>query len=230
MQSDTEQMYGRVNKKERADYLCEWGLLEFGSYLKNIWKPPLKHTGSSWGGCRTSHCLPFNPPEPPFIQMVAHRLRSLHPAKRWFPNLQIPPHEPPRPPRGSPVWFWPPFLPIKRWEKKRWHFHRLQYIQSKWLMISDVSKCYFIVIASFLTIFKPNVSAIILCGWKMILRREATQARGAHKYLSSSFSPVFGLRFLFKSGSGGFTGPLPSDPVEYNIKLQGGEKTCSALK
>lgn len=97
-------------------------------------------------------------------------------------------------------------------------------------MISDVNKCYFIVIASFPTIFKPNVSAIMLCGWKMILRREAAQARGAYEYLSSSFSPVFGLRFLFKSGSGGFTGPLPSDPVEYNIKLQGGEKTCSALK
>lgn len=27
----------------------------------------------------------------------------------------------------------------------------------------------------------------------------------------------------------GFAGPLPSDPVEYNIKLHGGEKTCSAL-
>lgn len=47
MQGDAEQMYGRVNKKEKADYLFEWGLLEFGSDLKNIWKPPLKHTGSS---------------------------------------------------------------------------------------------------------------------------------------------------------------------------------------
>lgn len=28
----------------------------------------------------------------------------------------------------------------------------------------------------------------------------------------------------------GFAGLLPSDPVEYNIKLRGGEKTCSALK
>lgn len=34
--------------------------------------------------------------------------------------------------------------------------------RSKWIMLSDVSKCCFIVIASSPTIFKPNVSRIML--------------------------------------------------------------------
>lgn len=43
-----------------------------GVWFKS-WKhmeTPLKRTGSSWGGCRTSHCLPFNPPTPTsFLQI-----------------------------------------------------------------------------------------------------------------------------------------------------------------
>lgn len=51
----------------------------------------------------------------------------------------------------------------------------------------------------------------------------------AHIYL-----PVFHLSSdcvsFLSWEAGGFAGPLPSDPVEYNIKLHGGEKTCGALK
>lgn len=46
-----------------------------GFWFKS-WKhmeTPLKHTGSCWGSCRTSHCLPFNPPTS-FLQIKGKML------------------------------------------------------------------------------------------------------------------------------------------------------------
>lgn len=95
-------------------------------------------------------------------------------------------------------------------------------------MLSKVSECYFIVIASSPAKFKP--CAIILCGCgDDPLERNTTGERPGCIYL-----PVFHLSsdtvsFLSRA-VGIYWAASFRDPVEYNIKLQGGEKTCSALK
>lgn len=101
-------------------------------------------------------------------------------------------------------------------------------------MLLDVNKCYFIVIASSPTIFKPNVRGIMLWAAGRAMTPPPTQLPGGEGGPAHIYLPVFHLSsdcisFLSRA-AGGFAGPLPSDPVEYNIKLQGGEKTCSALK
>lgn len=55
-------------------------------------------------------------------------------------------------------------------------------------MFLKVSNCYFIVIASSLAKCKPNVGAIILCGWEMTLWRETLRARGLGVFIFQFFT------------------------------------------
>lgn len=71
--------------------------------------------------------------------------------------------------------------------------------------------------------------AVIMYDWEMTPGRGAAWARGLDLFVFQFFTcPQI---VSFSSQAEGIYWPASfRDPVEYNIKLQGGEKTCSALK
>lgn len=90
--------------------------------------------------------------------------------------------------------------------------------------------CCFVLTTSSLAKFKPNAFAVLLRGWVYdLLKRSTTGERPGCIYISvfhlssdiiSFLSPVVQI----------YWAAFFRDPVEYNIKPQGGEKTCRALK
>lgn len=93
-----------------------------------------------------------------------------------------------------------------------------------------MSKCYFIVIASSPAKFKPKgLPHYIVWLGDDPLEENSTGERPGCIYL-----PVFHLSSdavsFLSLAVGIYWAASFRDPVEYNIKLQGGEKTCSALK
>lgn len=100
------------------------------------------------------------------------------------------------------------------------------FFSSKWLASLNVTRCYFIITASSQAKFKPNPCAIMLCSWKMSLWRETVRTREAPACICLSLFHLSSDVVSFLSPAVGIYWTASfRDPVEYSIKLQGGEKS-----
>lgn len=175
------------NEKEDVEYLLE--KRQSGSELENIWKSPFS---VHWEQMAAELLIVYLLTPPPLVSLTWLHIGSDHYIERRDDYLTYKCN--PLPTLNQEAE--PRRLPMKpsRCASERLTLQSATTMRSKWMMLLDMNKCYLIVIASSPTIFKPNVSGIILPPG----RRGQPCA-----YLSSSFSPVFRLHFLFKSSSGG---------------------------